>query len=404
MKLFWFLGAPQSRDSMSADKGEKLQFGGLSWIIWVFFLVLIIFTVWANWAVIDQITRAPGAVIASTRTQVIQTQDGGTIENLLVREGDVVEAGQALLRFEKTRFEAGYLEARAKAVGLAANVARLKAEVEGLKEPKFPAEVINYPEFRESQLRLLMKRRGALDAETSATQTLIDLIEQELQMTEPLLKTGDVSRTEILRLQRQRAELSAQLTNKRNKYFQDTQAELNKAQEDLASVQQNQAQRKSQLEGTELYAPVRGIVKNVRITTLGGVVRPGDEVMQIVPLEDTLIIQAKVSPSDIAFLRIGQLASIKIDAYDYTIYGDLTGKLTYISADTLSEDLRQNEQPYYRVQVQTQGRRFSAQADKALEILPGMTASIEIKTGSRSVLQYLLKPVTKTISESLGER
>lgn len=404
MKLFWFFGGSQSRHSAAVDKGDKLQVGGLSWIIWVVFLVLAVFVVWANWAVIDQITRAPGAVIASTRTQVIQTQDGGTIETLLVREGDVVEAGQALVRFEKTRFEAGYLEARAKAVGLAANVARLKAEVEGQQEPQFPSEVVNYPEFRESQLRLLSRRRGALEAETAALQTMIDLIEQELQMTQPLLKTGDVSRTEILRLQRQRAELSAQLTNKRNKYFQDAQAEFNKAQEDLAAVQQNQAQRKSQLEGTELYAPVRGIVKNVRITTLGGVVRPGDEVMQIVPLEDVLIIQAKVSPADIAFLHIGQLASIKIDAYDYTIYGDLTGKLVYISADTLTEDMRQNEQPYYRVQVQTQGRRFSAQADKALEILPGMTATIEIKTGSRSVLQYLLKPVTNTLSESLGER
>jgi adhesin transport system membrane fusion protein len=219
-----------------------------------------------------------------------------------------------------------------------------------------------------------------------------------------LLKTGDVSQTDVMRLQRQVAELKSQVTNKRNKYFQDAQTELSKAQEDLAGVQQNMVQRKSQLELTELRAPVHGVVKNVRITTLGGVIRPGEEVMQIVPLEDSLIVQAKLSPADIAFVKTGMQARVKIDAYDYTVYGDLAGKLTYISADTLSEDLRQGEQPYYRVQVQTIGRQFSGKPHEQLEIQPGMTATIEIRTGERTVLQYLTKPVTKTLTQSLGER
>jgi len=230
------------------------------------------------------------------------------------------------------------------------------------------------------------------------------LAQKELSMTEPLLKSGDVSLTDVLRLQRQVAELKSQITNRRNKYFQDAQAELSKAQEDLAGVQQNMAQRKSQVDLTELRAPVKGVVKNVRITTQGGVVRPGEEVMQIVPLEDDLVIQARVAPSDIAFIKVGQTATVKIDAYDYTIYGDLAGKLTYISADTLSEDLRQGEQPYYRVMVRTDGRRFSARPDETLDIQAGMTATIEVKTGQRTVLQYLLKPVVKTLSQSLGER
>jgi adhesin transport system membrane fusion protein len=230
------------------------------------------------------------------------------------------------------------------------------------------------------------------------------LAEKELDMTSPLLKSGDVSFTEVLRLQRQVADLKAQMTNKNNRYFQDAQAELSKAQEDLAGVQQNLAQRKNQLDLTELRTPVRGVVKNVRITTQGGVVRAGEEVMQIVPLEDDLVIQAKVSPADIAFLKIGRVATIKIDAYDYTIYGDLQGKLTYISPDTLTEDLKQGEQPFFRVLVRTDGRRFSARPDEQLDIQPGMTASIEIKVGERSVLSYLLKPVVKTMSESLGER
>ena len=179
---------------------------------------------------------------------------------------------------------------------------------------------------------------------------------------------------------------------------------MNKAQEDLASVAQNMAQRKNQLEWTELRAPVKGVVKNVRVTTIGGVIRPGDEVMQIVPSEDDLLIQAKVSPADIAFLKIGQEVRVKIDAYDYTIYGDLPGKLMYISADTLSEDLKQGETPYYRAQVRTEGRKFSGRVDDNLDIQPGMTATIEVKTGERTVLQYILKPVVKTLSQSLGER
>lgn len=228
--------------------------------------------------------------------------------------------------------------------------------------------------------------------------------QKELDITQPLLKSGDVSQTDVLRLQRQVADLKAQIGNKRNKYLQDTQAELAKAEEDLAGVSQNLAQRKAALEQTSLNAPLKGVVKNVRVTTIGGVLRPGDEVMQIVPLEDDLVIEARVKPADIAFLKPGLPASVKIDAYDYTIYGDLNGKLTYISADTLSEGLRQGEEPYYRVQVRTEGRRFSARPDAEIGILPGMTATVEIKTGQRTVLQYLTKPISKTLSESLGER
>jgi len=321
----------------------------------------------------------------------------------MVHEGATVEAGQVLLRFEKTRSEAGYLEARAKYAALLATVARLHAEV--LDKPiQYPKALDAYPEFKSSQTDLYNKRKAALSEEISSVQDLVRLVQEELNMTEPLLKSGDVSKTEVLRLQRQVSELKSQISNKRNKYFQDAQAELNKAQEDLASIEQNMAQRKNQLELTELKAPLKGVVKNIRITTIGGVIRPGEEVMQIVPLEDDLLIQAKVSPADIAFLKIGQDVRVKIDAFDYTIYGDLPGKLVYISADTLNEDLKQGETPYFRAQVRTLGRKFSGRVDENLDIQPGMTATIEVKTGERTVLQYLLKPVVKTLSQSLGER
>lgn len=401
MNIFWFLKSDLPVAGRFAPK-KASSLLGLRLVVWISFLVLVLFGFWANWAVLDQISRAQGSVIASTKTQVIQSMDGGTIQELLVKEGDTVDAGQLLLKFDKTRPEAGYLEARAKAVALKATVARLQAEVLGTPL-KFPADVKLYPEFIQGQTMLYKKRQSAIREDIDAINRMIVLVQKELSMTEPLLKSGDVSFTDVLRLQRQVVEMQSQVTNKRNKYFQDSQAELGKAQEDLAGVEQNLAQRKSQLDLTALRAPVHGVVKNVRITTLGGVIRSGEEVMQIVPLEDALVVQAKVSPTDIAFLKPGQKVTVKIDAYDYTVYGDLSGTLTYISADTLSEDLRQGEQPYYRVLVRTTGRQFSGSKEN-LEIQPGMTATIEVKTGQRTVLQYLLKPITKTLTQSLGER
>ncbi len=400
MKIFWFLesGEPgRDRRVLSRDlRRPRLT-------LWTTALALVVFLVWADFAVIDQITRAPGQVIASQRSQVIQSQDGGTIEQLLVKDGDTVDRGQVLVRLEKARSEASYLEARAKSAGLTATVARLRAEVFG-GEPAFPPMLANYPQFRDNQLVLFRKRKSAIEEEVTALETLVALAQRELEMTQPLLKTGDVSRTEVLRLERQVAEVSAQITNKRNRYFQDAQAELSKALEDLAGIEQTMAQRITQVDQTELKAPLHGVVKNVRITTRGGVIRPGEEVMQIVPLEDDLLIEARVMPADIAFLKPGLSATVKIDAYDYTIYGDLPGKLTYISPDTLTEDLRQGEQPYYRVRVRTDGRRFSGRPNEDLEIQPGMTATVEIRTGSNTVLKYLTKPVVKTLSEALKER
>lgn len=400
MKIFWFLKSNRRHQAGVPGPG---QYKTQRLVMWVTFLSMIIFVTWAYYAELDQITRAPGSVIASSRTQIIQSQDGGMIEELLVKEGDNVDVGQVLVRIDSTRVESAYLETRAKAAGLAATAARLRAEVYG-GQPKFTRDIDAYPDFKANQIALFKKRKSALEEELGALTKMQALAQQELEMNLPLLKSGDVSRTEILRLQRQVADFQSQITNKRNKYFQDSQAELNKTEEDLAGVKQTMAQRKDQLNMTQLKAPVRGVVKNVRITTQGGVLRPGDEVMQIVPLEDDLVIEAKVSPKDIAFLGIGQTAQVKIDAYDYTIYGALPGKLVFISADTLTENLKQNEEPYYRVHVRTAGRQFSKAWDKRMEILPGMTATVEIQTGRKTVLQYLTKPIIKTMSESLGER
>jgi membrane fusion protein, adhesin transport system len=367
--------------------------------------LLIVFVIWAWLAELDQVTRAPAQVIASSRSQVIQALDGGILQSLRVKEGDTVEAGQLLASLDRAKLEAAYFEIRAKTVALQLNLQRLQAELHG-SSIEFGAESDRYPKFRANQEALIKKRQMAIQEEISSLQRMHDLAKQELEMTEPLLKTGDVSRSDVLRLQRQVADLSAQISNRRNKYLQDTQAELNKTQEELAAGIQILAQRKESLDSSEFKSPMRGIVKNIRVTTIGGVLRPGEELMQIVPLDDDLLIEAKVRPADIGFLRIGQPASVKIDAYDYTVFGSLDGKLTYISPDTLKEEVARQgaEQEYYRVQIQVQKQELQKNRRKQIEIQPGMTATAEIKTGTNSVLSYLTKPVTKTFSESMGER
>jgi len=372
-------------------------------ILWLIVFTLIIFTLWASFSKIDQIARAQGQVIASSRTQIIQSSDGGVIEEMLVKEGDAVKKGDILVRLDKTKVEASYLEAKSKWMALKAQQVRLNAEIAG-NQPKFPPELKDYAQFRENQILLLKKRRIAFEQDIQNLEQIHTLAKKELKLSMPLLKTGDVSMAEILKLQRQVADFDSQIINKRNKYFQDIQAELSKVSEELSSTEQLLAQRKDQLDHMELRAPGNGIVKNVRVTTLGGVIKPSEEVMQIVPIEDNLVVEAKVKPSDVAFLKLGLKTNVKIDAYDYTVYGALMGKLIFISPDTITEDLKQGELAYYRIQVQTEGKKFTGRPDQNLEIQPGMTATVEIKIGENTILNYLMKPVIKTLNESLGEK
>ena len=358
---------------------------------------------WAAWAELDQVTRANGQFIASSRNQVVQATDGGVLSELRVQEGTIVKRGALLARFDPTRAEAGYRESMAKANALQAAVARLQAEVLG-GTPRFPPSLDAYPEFRANQLALFNKRRAALAAEVGALRDTALLVQEELDMNLPLLETGDVSRADVLKLKRQVVDIQAQISNRQNKYLQESQTDLVKAQEELAGVLQTVTQRKEQLGSTALYAPTDGIVRNIRLTTLGGVAKPGEEILQIVPTADDLIIEAKVKPVDIAFIKPGLPTAIKLDAYDYGIYGRLPGTVSYVSADTISEDNKGNEQPYYRVQIKTRAGKLVGKNGAAILIQPGMTAVVEINTGRKTVLRYITKPISKTLSESLGER
>ena len=372
-------------------------------VIWISLLALICFLFWASQAELEQITRAPGQIIASGRTQVIQASDGGVLQALLVKEGDTVERGQVLALLDRQKLHAAYQETRSRELALRATVARLNAEIVG-NEPAFPADTEGYPQFRANQLALLQKRRASINEETASLRKLLELAQRELAMTAPLVSTGDVSQADVLKLERQVADLQAQITNRQNKYMQDTQADLSRAEEELAGVQQMLAQRADLLSRTELRAPMRGVVKNIRMTTIGGTLKPTEELMQIVPIENELMVEARIRPTDIAFIHTGQTASVKIDAYDYTLYGWLEGKVSYLSPDTLTEDLKQGEQAYYRLQVRADDKRFARHAKQAIQLQPGMTVTVEIKTGKNTVLRYLAKPIVKTMREAMVEK
>ena len=401
MSVLWFLDSGEEDAKQRGQLNAELRRSRN--VLWLTFIALLAFGAWAYYSEIDQIARAPGSVIPSSNIQVVQSRDGGVLEALPVKAGDLVEKGQIIAQFNVTEAQADYREALAKAASLNATLARLRAEVFET-EPEFGSEYADYVQFQETQLALMRKRQSALNEDLDAIRGILKLIREEITMNEPLVRKGDVSKTEILRLQRQEAELVAKITSRRNEYFQEVQTDLAKSQEEYERVRQAVIQRERQLSQTTLRAPVKGLIKQIRVTTEGGVIRPGEDVLEIVPVEDDLLIEAKLAPADIAFVRVGQAATVKIDAYDYTIYGSLTGTVSYISADTIEEQSGQNQLTYYSIQVRTDGRHFSGRPNEELQILPGMMATVEIQTGTNTILNYLLKPITKTISESLGER
>ncbi|WP_257558345.1 HlyD family type I secretion periplasmic adaptor subunit [Sphingobium sp. CFD-2] len=368
-------------------------------------LAIAAFLAWSIWARLDQISRARGQVIPSGRTQIVQSVDGGVIEKILVREGDHVDKGQLLVTLDRVKLAAAVAEGRAKVAALKATMARIDAELFD-KPLTFPPELKAYPAFMANQRLLYAKRRAALGSTVGTLGQMLSLSQQELAMYRPLVDTGDVSRSEVLRMQRGVSDVQGQIANHQNRYLTELQAEFTKTQEDLVTAEESLTQRLDAYAATELRSPVTGIVKNVRLTTLGGVLKPGDEVLEIVPTGEELIVEAKVSPSDIAFIRSGQSASVKFDAFDSSIYGAAEGKVTFISPDTLIE--RRPDEPadtYYRVHLTVDTRSMHpVDRGERIEIQPGMTATAEIKTGRNTVFQYLTKPITKTLSQSMGER
>ncbi len=374
------------------------------WIILgALFVIIVPFLIWSSIARIDQMSHTRGQVIAIAKTQQIQAAIDGVIESIDVHEGDAVKKGQRLVLLERDQAKAAYDDKRAKVAALHATLDRLRAEVYG-KPLVFEDFLKEYPEFVENQKALFQRRQQALHDEVDALKESLALAQEELDLNLPLLKRGDIGKTEIIKLKRQIADLKGKITNVKNKYFQESQADMTKAEEELSTKEQELEDRRITLERTIITSPMDAVVKNIIITTRGARVRPGDVIMELVPSGDELIIEAKMKPSDISFVKVGQKAGIKLDAYDYTIYGLFHGTVKYISPDTLVEKTNKGDEYYFRVLISLGQTELTAKNGKKIKLTPGMTAQVDIVTGNRSVLTYLTKPVIKTFSEAMHER
>lgn len=385
-----------------ASRWRPARLGGGSWLIIATLIALLVLVGWAISARIDELVRARAQVIAAARTQVIQAADAGVLAQVLVSEGQFVKRGQVLVRFDQTRARAAFDDSNNKVAALKAALSRLRAEVYGTALV-FPAELAGWPAFRENQTQLFERRRRALLEGIAALESSKRGIVQELNITAPLVATGDVGQVEVIRLRRGVAELDGQIVNLRNRYFQDAQAEMTRAEEDLATQEELLRERGTVLGYTELRAPVDGQIRRINFTTVGAAVKPGDPVLEILPTTSKLIVEAKYQPQDVASLRLGLPATVKLDAYDSSIYGSLEGKVSYISPDALSEPSPQGEHFYYRVHIALDPQTRST-GRRQVPVTAGMTATVEVRSRKRSVFSFLTKPITKTLDESLGER
>ena len=391
-------------DNDDVNKQTKAEHERPSKVLWILVAAFFAILVWSYFYRIDQVVRGPGTFIATSRVQVIQAVDGGMITSLKVKEGDRVAQGQVLATLDDGRSLAAVRELDGRLAALYAKAARLKAEIAGADYVKFPAAVEKFPEIIRVETALFNQRTSGFQEEMRTAAVAVSLAREDAQLVNNLANNGDVSRSDVIRAQKAVNEAEAMMINRRNKYLQEVGTDLTKAEDEIGQNEQVRAQRLQQLENTVLKASVPGIVKNMRLTTAGSVLRAGEELMQIVPVDDDIIVEVKVRPTDIAQLRLGLPANIRVDPYDYTIYGAVAGKVSYVSADTLKEETRAGEQVYYRVHVTTKGAPVVTQTGKEIEILPGMTSQVDIRIGDRTVLEYLLKPLRKTLTESFGER
>jgi len=412
-------------------------------LLWISFSFVIIAIIWANFATLDEVTRGAGKTIPSSHIQVVQNLEGGILAEILVKEGDQVEKGQTLLKLNTVRFASSFNETKLKYYELLATTARLTAEVNE-QALVIPDEVLNeHPEIASDTKNLLISRKNELIAnrrilEDQIRQKQQDLIElksktariarsyqllkKELRMSEPLVAEGAMSQVEILRLQRSTNDLKGELSSARLS-IPRIESSLNEAKNKLAELEirfhtdalEQLNQTKAELERTstavlaledrvtrtKITSPVKGTIKQLKVTTIGGVIQPGMDLVEIVPLNDLLLIEAEVRPADIAFLYPGQKAMVKLTAYDFSIYGGLEAELEHISADTI---INENDgKSYYLIRLKTK-KNYLEKNGERLNIIAGMTANVDILTGKKSVLDYLLKPILKARDNALKER
>ena len=365
-------------------------------------LMLAAFLVWAVLFPLAEVSSGQGTVVPGSHEQEVQSLEGGILAQLLVAEGDVVEEGQVLALLDPTRSVSSVGEAAAKYHAASAAAARLRAEVTFADAVEFPAELADYPALRASELALFASRRAGLDEALAGLTEGLALLREELEITEKLQSSGAASRVELIRLQREASQTALEIVRLRADYVVAAREELQRASAE-AEVQSAVIRgRSDQLARLTFRAPMRGIVKDIAVTTIGGVVTPGGQLMTIVPMDDQLMVEARISPRDIAFIRPGQRAQVKLTAYDYAIFGGLEGEVTTISPTTIRDEL-QPEQLFYRVYIRAESDHLTNAAGTAFPISPGMVATVDIRTGEKTVWDYLVKPFNRA-REALRER
>ena len=349
-----------------------------SMVIWIIGLGLLVFFIWAALFKLEEVSTGTGKVIPSSKEQIIQSLEGGILTKLDVKEGDIVEKGTILAQLDPTRFASNVGESQSLLVSSLATSARLRAEVNGTAL-QFPEIVQKDSQLVREETQLYNTRRINLEESISDLTTSLTLVQQELRMTEPLVAKGAASEVEVLRLKRQASDLQKQINDTRSQYYVKAREELSKANTDVETQRQIVKGKSDTLNRTVFRAPVRGVVKEIDVMTLGGVIPPNGKIMTIVPLDEQLLIEARISPRDIAFIRPNQQALVKITAYDYAIYGGLHGKVTVISPDTIRDEVKQ-DQFYYRVYIRTDSDKLRNKQGKTFAITPGMVATVDIRT------------------------
>jgi membrane fusion protein, adhesin transport system len=379
------------------------------------------FVTWAHFAVLDEVKRGNGKVIPTRQIQIIQSLEGGIVDQLLVQEGDIVRHGQALMRINDTKFASEFGEIRERRGAMAARVARLDAEVHGSDKVAFPAELLqvapraveNERSVFENRVRKIAQDVDVLTQQETRLSDTLKLMTREVELTRSLFRQKVVPEIEMLRLERQFSDVKGQLAETQSKiattkatFRSAADEDLAKSKGDLAVLDENIKSAQDRVRRTELQAPVYGIVNKINVTTIGAVVQPAANVMEIVPLEDSLLVEGRIKPQDIAFIRPKQDAVVKITAYDSSVYGSLKGKVERISADAIIDekaDRNERQEAFYRVIVRTDKNHLGSE-ETPLPIIPGMVATVEVLTGEKSVLDYLIKPARMLRDEALRER
>ena len=370
-------------------------------LVWALSLMLLCFFLWANFYTLDEVTTGTGKVIPSSHEQIVQSLEGGIVHSIDVQEGEVVERGQRLAQLDRTKTESGVQESVARLHAALATAARLTAQINNTPLT-FPAELDDEPELVKSETELYNSSRTSLEKQLSGLRQGVSLIRRELAMTTPLVKQGAASDVEVLRLQRQINEMESKATDLETQYNVRAGEEPAKANAEIEAQRSVILGRKDSLNRLEFFSPVKGIVKSIDVNTVGGVIPPNGKLMTLVPIDDQMLVEAQISPRDVAFIHPGQKARVKITAYDYSIYGSFDGEVTTISPDTIQDEVRRDVY-YYRVNIKTHANYLENKHHEKFYIFPGMIATVDIKTGNKSILDYLLKPLNK-MNEAMRER